>query len=142
MDSSEEVLDISQVTERTGLPASTLRHWETHGLLEPTGRRGLRRQYDASALDQIAHIRLAQAAGFSLTEIASWVRPGRSPEVDRGVLRAKADELDVTIRRLEAVRDGLRHAADCPAPQHSECPTFQGLLRDALTGSFDRRDRS
>ena len=137
MDSSDEILDIAQVTARTGLPASTLRHWESHGLIEPTGRRGLRRQYEVSTLEQIAHIRLAQAAGFSLTEIATWIRPGRSPEVDRTALRAKADDLDRTIRRLELMRDGLRHAADCPAPQHSECPKFQALLHEALGGAFD-----
>ena len=46
-------------------------------------------------------------------------------------LAARADGLDRTIRRLAAVRDGLRHAASCPAPSHLECPKFQRLLRAA-----------
>jgi hypothetical protein len=29
------------------------------------------------------------------------------------------------------MRDGLRHAAVCPAPSHMECPTFRRLLRVA-----------
>ena len=33
------------------------------------------------------------------------------PRIDRQVLQAKADELDATIRKLTAMRDGLRHAA-------------------------------
>ena len=136
MDPSQGILDIAQITAQTGLPASTLRHWESQGLIEPAGRKGLRRQYEASTLQHIAHIRLAQAAGFSLAEIATWIQPGRSPHVDRAALRAKADELDRTIRRLGVIRDGLRHAADCPAPQHSECPNFQALLSEALSGGL------
>ena len=51
--------------------------------------------------------------------------------IDKGLLSAKADELDGTIRRLTAMRDGLRHAAVCPAPSHMECPKFQRYLRAA-----------
>jgi len=32
------------------------------------------------------------------------------------------------------MRDGLRHAAACPASSHMECPTFRRLLRGALGG--------
>ena len=137
MNTSEAVFDISQVTAKTGLPASTLRHWESLGLVEPTGRRGLRRQYEASILHQIAYIRLAQAAGFSLEEIATWIGSDRSPEIDRSALRAKAEEIDVKIQRLTVVRDGLRHTAECPASSHAECPNFQALLQVALSGGFD-----
>lgn len=54
--------------------------------------------------------------------------------IDRHMLAAKADELDRTIRRMTAMRDGLRHAAVCPAPSHGECPTFQRLLKVASVG--------
>jgi hypothetical protein len=49
-------------------------------------------------------------------------------------LSAKADDLDRTIGRLAALRDGLRHAAACPAPSHMECPTFRRLLKGAVEG--------
>lgn len=39
-------LDIADVTQRAGLPASTLRYYEEKGLIVSNGRRGLRRQYD------------------------------------------------------------------------------------------------
>ncbi|MFP6861050.1 MAG: MerR family transcriptional regulator, partial [Pseudomonas sp.] len=41
---------------------------------------------------------------------------------------AKADELDRSIKRLSAIRDGLRHAASCPAENHLLCPKFQQLM--------------
>ena len=54
------------------------------------------------------------------------------PEIDRDLLAAKAAELDGTIRKLLAMRDGLRLAARCPAPSHLECPTFRKLMAGAL----------
>jgi hypothetical protein len=55
------------------------------------------------------------------------------------MLAARADELDRTIRRLEAMRRGLRHAAACQALSHMECPRFRRLLRAAASGAFDAR---
>jgi hypothetical protein len=73
-----------------------------------------------------------QSAGFSLDEIAGLFDKAGRPSLDRAQLSAKADALDRTIRRLSALRDGLRHAAACPAPSHRECPTFQRLLKGAI----------
>jgi hypothetical protein len=50
------------------------------------------------------------------------------------MLATKANELDFTIRRLSAVRDGLRHAAACSAPSHLECPKYRRILRKAPAG--------
>ncbi|KVN41532.1 MerR family transcriptional regulator [Burkholderia pyrrocinia] len=123
-------LDIADVTQRAGLPASTLRYYEEMGLIVSNGRRGLRRQYDQAVLQRLALIALGREAGFSLDEIGTMLGgAGGAPAIDRAKLDAKADELDRTIRRLSAVRDGLRHAAACPAPSHLECPTFRKLLR-------------
>ena len=41
-------LDIAEVARRTGVPASTLRYYEEKGLITSTGRRGLRRLFDAA----------------------------------------------------------------------------------------------
>jgi DNA-binding transcriptional MerR regulator len=127
-------LDIAEVAERTGVPASTLRYYEERGLITPIGRRGLRRLFDASVLERLALIALGQTAGFSLDDIAQMFAPDGRPSLDRGMLAAKAEELDRTIRGLAAIRDGLRHAAKCPAPSHMECPTFRRYLGAAASG--------
>ena len=130
-------LDITEVAQRSGVPASTLRFYEQKGLLASTGRRGLRRRFDAAVLERLALIALGRAAGFSLDEIARMFAPdGR---IDRQMLATKARELDRTIRRLSAMRDGLRHAAACPAPSHMECPTFRRLLGAAASGAIGGR---
>ncbi|MER6417931.1 helix-turn-helix domain-containing protein [Streptomyces sp. NPDC001137] len=129
-------LDIAEVVQRAGVPASTLRFYEEKGLIAASGRRGLRRQYDPAVLERLALIAMGRTAGFSLDEIAHMFAPDGQPRIDREALAAKAEELDRTIRELGALRDSLRHAAACPAPSHMECPTFRRLLKAAASGLF------
>lgn len=128
--------DIAEVARRSGIPASTLRFYEEKRLIASAGRRGLRRLYDAAVFERLALIALARASGFTLEEIARMFSPDGRPRIDRAMLAAKADELDRTIRRMGAMRDGLRHAAVCRAPSHLECPTFRKLLAAAASGAI------
>lgn len=132
-------MDIGDVASRSGLPASTLRYYEERGLIRSTGRHGLRRLFDPNVLERLALIALGRNAGFSLDEIAGMFTADGRPQIDREQLFAKADELDRNIKQLVAMRDGLRHAANCPAPSHLECPKFQRLLRAAANKPVKRR---
>jgi len=134
-------MDIAELARRSGVPAHTLRFYEEKGLIASVGRRGLRRVFPEGVLERLALIGLGSAAGFSLDEIARMFAPDGRPRIDRQALAAKAQELDRTIGRLTAMRDGLRHAAVCPAPSHLECPTFRRLLAAAASGSIRKRAR-
>ena len=138
-------LDIAEVAQRSGVPSSALRYYERRGLIASVGRRGLRRLFDPRVLERLALVALGRSAGFSLDEIAGMFTPDGRPQIDRTRLETRAQELDVTIRRLGALRDGLRHAAVCPAPSHMECPTFRRLLKLAAArgdrAPTDRQDR-
>ena len=124
-------MDIAEVARRSGLPASTLRYYEEQGLIASRGRRGLRRVFDAGVIERLALIALGRASGFTLAEIARMFGPDGKLAIDRTMLAAKADDLDRTIRKLGALRDGLRHAAACSAPSHLECPRFRQILSRA-----------
>ncbi|WKE66041.1 helix-turn-helix domain-containing protein [Gallaecimonas kandeliae] len=126
-------MDIGDVARASGLPASTLRYYEEKGLIRSLGRNGLRRQFPAEVLERLALITLGRSAGFSLDEIGALFSQG---EIDRQRLLAKAQELDARIAELTAMRDGLRHAAQCQAPSHLECPKFQLLLKLAGKGKL------
>lgn len=134
-------LDIGEVAQRSGVPASTLRFYEDKGLIASIGRRGLRRQFDPRVLERLALIAVGRSAGFSLEELALMFAPDGKPRLDRRMLTAKAEELDQTIRELSAIRDGLRHAAACPAPSHMECPTFRRILKAATSGKVGARKK-
>ena len=134
-------MDIAEVAKLTGVPASTLRYYEKKGLIASSGRQGIRRTFGKNVLDQLALISLGQSAGLSLDEIRSMFLPNGEPDIDRRLLAAKADDIDALVQRLQAMSDGLRHAAACPAPRHAECPKFQRLLKAAASGAIERRWR-
>lgn len=121
-------MDIGEVARRSGTAPSALRFYEEKGLIRSTGRHGLRRQYDAGVLEQLALITLGRAAGLTLEEIGRMLHVGGGAQVDRGVLAARAAEFDEQIRKLTTIRDGLRHAAVCQAEDHLACPKFRRLM--------------
>lgn len=128
-------MDIGEVVRTTGVSASALRYYEEIGLISSIGRRGLRRVFDPNIVTQLALIGLGRKAGFKLDEIARMFGSDGQLELDRGMLLAKAEELDKHVASLCAMRDGLQHAARCSAPNHLECPTFCKILRAVSVGS-------
>jgi len=106
---------ISQLAERTGVPATTLRFYESAGLL-PAGRTpGGYRVYDEDAVHRLGFISAAKRLGLSLGEIAV-------------LLRVWADG------SCAQVRDSLRRrvaARIADAEQHC-CPFFDFSIH--LTG--------
>lgn len=124
-------LDIGEVAARSGIKPSALRYYEKAGLISSVSRHGLRRQFPPETLLQLKLISLGKSAGFSLTEIGGMFGNTGMRDLPRPLLHQKADEIDEQIRELSALRDTLRHVADCPAPSHMECPTFRRLVEAA-----------
>ncbi len=96
----------------------------------PTRR--LRRQFPPEVLLQLTLIAMGKSAGFSLEEIAGMFGQNGFPDLPRDLLRLKAEHIDEQIAELTALRETLRHIADCPAPSHMECPTFRRLIHGAV----------
>ena len=132
-------MDISDVARRSGVPASTLRFYEEKGLIASIGRRGLRRVFGPDVFERLGADRARSRRRFLAGRDRRHVRARRPAAIDRRMLTAKAEELDATIRQLQAMRDGLRHAAACRAPSHMQCPTFRRLLQAAASGQLGGR---
>ena len=129
-------MDIAEVSRKTGLPASTLRFYEERGLIRSIGRQGLKRVFGPNILERLSLIALGRSAGFTLEEIGSMFAEDGRAHIDREKLWEKAEELDQTIKKLIAMRDGLRHAARCPAEDHMDCPNFQKKMKQAVKLQF------
>lgn len=106
--SPEGIMDISQVAKQSGVSASTLRFYEKKCLIRSVGRHCIRRIFSEDILERLAWIALGRVAGFSLEEIAGILGSGKTLDVDRDLLLNKASELDETIQKLVAMRDGLQ----------------------------------
>jgi len=124
-------IDISQLSKKSGLPASTIRYYEEKNLIKSIGRNGLKRLFDTYVFEQLEFIALGQRAGFSLEEIQSMLTTKGRFEVNRQRLTEKANEIAQRVKQLIAIQRCLEHAAKCTAEKHSECPKFQKLLRIA-----------
>ncbi len=134
-------MDIGEVSEKSGFSVATLRYYEELGLIRSTERKGLRRQYPPSILNHLSLISLGKEAGFSLQEVGGFFKANSGQlRIDRSQLRKKAQSITHEIDRLIAIRDGLQHAAECPADSHLECPTFMRLVRLAVKKQKRSRD--
>jgi DNA-binding transcriptional MerR regulator len=132
--------DIGEVARHAAVSAATLRHYEAQGLIHPNGRRGLRRTYSEAVFERLALIHLGRAAGFTLSEIGTMLSASKPPRIDKAVLSARAQAVDAEIKKLVLVRDGLRHAARCTAPDLMQCPHFRRVLARAARGRVTMPD--
>lgn len=66
---------IGQIAKAADVPTSTVRYYERRGLLKPEGRSdGNYRLYSEESLRRLRFVRSAQAAGFTLSDIALLLR--------------------------------------------------------------------
>jgi DNA-binding transcriptional MerR regulator len=134
-ESTTNPVDIGEVIERTGLPASTLHLWERRGLIASRGRIGLRRQYQPDIFDRLAFIVLCQRGHFTLDTIVELIA---DMEVGKkGRLEEQLDRLVVQRSQLDAAIASLEHAIHCPEPLPYECPGLQAKLAGTFTRVAD-----
>lgn len=111
-----DVVSITAVSARLGIPISTLRYWEERGLIHATGRQAGRRCYAWPQIQRIMWIQTLQQTGLlSLDQIAQVLR-GRDGEQDwHDVLRDRITSINDQIHRLEQARSNLEHLVTCPS---------------------------
>ena len=132
---------IAGLARQAGVGVETVRYYQRRGLLE-TPRRvdgGIRR-YTQDDLRHLRFIRSAQAAGFTLKEIAELLALDAGNERSRVRLlaRTRVAALNAEIAKLETARNALKRLERaCHASSKGPCPiiaAFDGGS-NAETGS-------
>ena len=108
----------------------TIRYYQRRGLLAEPPRAGAVRRYGASDLRRLLFIRRAQAAGFTLEEIAELLALDSGH--DRPRVRALAAErlaaLEAKIAELEKAKAALaRLSRACAAGTDGPCPILEAF---------------
>jgi MerR family redox-sensitive transcriptional activator SoxR len=103
-----EELTIGEVAQRAGIRASAIRYYESVAVLPAPQRINGCRRYDASVLERLAVIQLAQKAGFTVAEIRTLFS-GFTPETPasarwEALAQQKLAEVDALIYRAQAMK--------------------------------------
>ena len=101
-------MKIGELSNRAGVPPSTLRYYESIGLLPETKRENGQRVYGEDVLERLRFIRAAKTTNFSLEEIARFLS---GQEADwRPFAEAKVRELENMIETYQEMRGMLIHS--------------------------------
>ncbi|PZQ99534.1 MAG: Cu(I)-responsive transcriptional regulator [Cereibacter sphaeroides] len=127
-------MNISEVAERTGLPAKTIRYYEEIGLVTPArGDNGYRafRPRDLHALEFLGR---ARSLGFSIEDCRTLLHlyedKSRASADVKAVARGHLERIEAKIAELKAMRRTLTELVDACAGDHRpDCPILTGLSR-------------
>jgi len=118
-------LSIGEVAQQAGRRASSIRYYESIGLLPAPECIAGQRSYAPDVLRLLAVIDAGQRVGLTLEEIRSLLFAGRtgSPIGDtlRGLAERKLPEVEALIEHTQTVRHWLRAAGSCRCLTVDEC---------------------
>lgn len=103
---------IGELARSAGLKTSAVRYYESRGLLPKAGRRAGQRVFDDSAATQLAVVRLAKDAGFTLAEIRELVTDFPVHRWRR-LAKRKLGEIRSARERLAAMERLLTRLVGC-----------------------------
>ena len=116
---------IGEVAESLGIPASTIRYYERVGLIGVPERVSGRRAFGQSELTMLKFIKLAQAAGFSISEIRNLCAEYSTNPSPSGVwtsfAKEKQQEVQDQIEALSQVQSILAELMACRCDSFLEC---------------------
>lgn len=147
---------ISEVADRSGVPATTLRYYDSIGLIQARRATNGYRDYDPSVLERLALVDAAQRLDLSLPQIGELLTAvdNESCTQVRDTLQPRLTErlrdVDAHLAALHLLREPLvvasQHVAACPdsgSSCRSECillgqPRFTCTSHNRAVGRIPR----
>jgi len=118
-------MKIGAVAEALGMPSSTIRYYERVGLIEPIGRVAGRREFDEQSILTLRFLKLAQSAGFALSEIRQLLNIGFGEERQNNdwlvFLQNKRIAVKAQMENLRHMDEMLKKFEGCNCATLSEC---------------------
>jgi MerR family transcriptional regulator, redox-sensitive transcriptional activator SoxR len=139
----DDSLTIGRVAERTGVAPSTLRYYESEGLISSGRSAGGQRRYARDVLRRIAFIRTAQHVGLTLEDVRVALhqlpeqRTPTKADWER-LARAWRPRLEAKIAEITAVRDRLTSCIGCGCLSLQACRLYNPEDRAAALGDGPR----
>jgi MerR family redox-sensitive transcriptional activator SoxR len=128
-------MSIGEVAQRAGARPSTLRYYESIGVLPTPERENGRRRYDSEVLDRLAVIRVAQQAGFTISEIRmlldGFSKDTPPSERWRVLAREKLPEVEALVERALGMKNLLERGLRCECLRLEDCALIGRGASDA-----------
>ncbi|WFS04779.1 Cu(I)-responsive transcriptional regulator [Rhizobium tumorigenes] len=125
-------MNIGDASERSGLPAKTIRYYEEIGLVSPDRSGNGYRDYREADIHKLRFLQRSRGLGFSVEEcrqlLALYGDRDRASADVRQIANAKLSEIDRKIRELSELRrtlETLVHA--CHGNDRPDCPILEEL---------------
>lgn len=129
-------MNIGTVARRSGLPAKTIRYYESVGLVAPAARsESGYRVYSEQDLQTLRFIQRARSLGFTMDEVADllalWHDKARASSQVKNLALRHLARIDEKIAEMRSMRDTLQHLSErCRGDDRPDCPILEDLARD------------
>ncbi len=129
-------MTIGEVARRSGVPAKTIRYYESVGLIAGAERRRNNyRDYDESDVRTLHFVRRARSLGFTMRDVADllalWNDRSRASADVKAVALRHLSQIDAKIAQLSAMRDTLEDLSRrCHGDDRPDCPILDELAAD------------
>lgn len=132
-------LMIGQLARETSTKITTVRFYESIGLLRPAPRTASgRRTYDASDVERLRFIRNGRRLGFSVDEVRSLMGLAENPDQDCGIASAIATQhlknVEARLAQLNMLRDQLAVLSQsCTKARMADCRIMTMIGTDSFS---------
>jgi len=125
-------MNIGEASDRSGLPAKTIRYYEDIGLIRPERGGNGYRDYDLSDVHKLRFLQRSRGLGFSVEEcrqlLALYEDKSRASADVKDIAQTKLTEIDQKIREMMELRRTLEHLVHaCHGNDRPDCPILDGL---------------
>jgi MerR family copper efflux transcriptional regulator len=127
-------MNISQVAQRSGVPAKTIRYYEEIGLIRPLRSANGYRVFREQDLHKLAFVGRARALGFHIEDCRTLVALYEDDSRESAQVKAVAQDhlraIDDKIAQLQTMRETLADLVQrCHGDDRPDCPILSDLAK-------------
>lgn len=125
-------MNIGTASEKSGLPAKTIRYYEDIGLISSDRAGNGYRDYSVADVHRLRFLQRSRSLGFSVEEcrqlLSLYSDKERASADVKAIAKAKLGEIDRKLAELTELRNALRHLVQtCQGDARPDCPIIEGL---------------
>jgi len=128
-------MNIGEAARRSGVPAKTIRYYESIGLIPAAGRTNAGyRAYTTNEVETLRFIQRARSLGFSVGDVGGllelWRDRSRASADVKAIALNHVAAIERKIAELDSIRRTLLDLTNrCCGDDHPDCPILETLAQ-------------